>query len=62
MDQKLSTNLNVRKPSYFVKRVSPGNYRIVTAKRTHMVTKKGRFWFMDGNYFRTMRDAVIEAI
>ena len=41
--------MNVQKPTYFVKRVTPGNYRIVF----HLVSKKGKYWYMNGRYYRT---------
>lgn len=54
--------MNVQKPTYFVKRVTPGQYRIVVGSAFHMVMKKGKYWFMNGRYFRTLRDAIIEVL
>lgn len=51
--------MNVQKPTYFVKRVTPGNYRIVMGSVFHLVSKKGKYWYMNGRYYCTLRDAII---
>ena len=45
--------MNVQKPTYFVKRVTPGNYRIVMGSVFHLVSKKGKYWYMNGRYYCT---------
>lgn len=51
--------MGIIKPSYVVNRATPGTYRILKDNKAVFVRKQGRFWYMNGNYYRTLRDAII---
>lgn len=56
---------SVRKPPYFVKRVSkpgePSSYHVHTRNNVERVTKKPQGWFACTRYHATLRDAIIYA-
>lgn len=54
--------MGVIKPTYVVNRATPGTYRILVKNKAVFVRKQGRYWFMNGNYYRTLRDAIIGAL
>lgn len=54
--------MKLNKPTYVVNRVEFGKYRIMVGNTAHFVSRKGRFWYTNGNYYTTLRDSIISVI
>ena len=54
--------MKLNKPVYVVKRAEPGKYKILVGNLAHFVSRKGRFWYSNGNYYTTLRDSIISVI
>lgn len=54
--------MKLHKPTYFVKRSGFGKYKIMVGNQAHFVSRKGRFWYTNGNYYTTLRDSIISIV